>query len=373
MEAIRGRASCHHIRRSSPLVCQTGVVAIDALPEGLRLNQIQVIGTHNSSHQMPRPDERFTLLMGGDLDDYRYWHPSLTEQLGTQGVRGLELDVYPDPDGRYARPLARRRAHHGPRPESVWHEPGFKVMHAPDADYRTSCPTLAGALAEIATWSSANPGHVPIFLQLELKADWPWSRIFGGRHVPAWTAALLDELDDALRDGLGAARLLTPDDIRDAGMTLAKSVREVGWPLVDEVRGRVLCFLDCTETIAARYGSGRPSLQGRVAFTCPNPGEDAAALVMRNDPRGTHGGEIAELARAGYLVRTRADVPVATARADDVARPMAALASGAHLISTDFPVPGAALRWGSGRYHVQLPGAASVRANPITGLTDCGP
>jgi len=343
---------------------------LDPLPEGLRLNQIQVIGTHNSSHRMPLPEERFAPLMGRDIDDYRYEHPSLTDQLGAQGVRGLELDVYPDPDGRYAYPLARKWSGRGRRPESLWGESGFKVMHAPDADYRTGSPTLAGALAEIASWSAVNPRHVPIFLQLELKGNWPWSRLLGGVAVPRWTAATLDELDAVLRDRLGIDRLLTPDEIRSSGMTLARSVRQVGWPLVDDVRGKVLCFLDCPPQVRRRYVRGRPSLLGRAAFTCPGPGDDDAAMLMRNDPRGAYAGEIAELARAGYLVRTRADEPVSTARADDMARPAAALAGGAHLISTDYPIPGRAFRWGSGRYVAQLPGGATVRPNPITATVD---
>ncbi|WP_018178428.1 Ca2+-dependent phosphoinositide-specific phospholipase C [Jongsikchunia kroppenstedtii] len=346
----------------------TGPV-FDELPEGLRLNQIQVIGTHNSSHRMLRPDERFTPLLGRDVDDYRYEHPSLTEQLGVQGVRGLELDVYPDPDGRYGYPLARRWSGRGRRPQSLWAEPGFKVMHAPDADYRTSSPRLLDALDEIATWSAANPRHVPIFLQLELKGNWPWSRLFGGVAVPRWTTRMLDDLDAMLRARL-TDRLLVPDDIRGAGMTLAQSVRDVGWPFVDDIRGRVLCFLDCPVAIRRRYAIGRPSLQGRAAFTCPEPSAADAAMLMRNDPRGAYAGEIAGLVRDGFLIRTRADEPVATARTDDLARPASALASGAHLISTDFPVPGRAFRWGSGRYVAQLPGGATVRPNPITAGLD---
>ena len=70
-------------------------VAQSAAGCALRLNQIQVIGTHNSYHagiapsaakvwQQQRPDAFPTL-------DYR--HPPLREQLAS-GVRQIELDIY---------------------------------------------------------------------------------------------------------------------------------------------------------------------------------------------------------------------------------------------------------------------------------------
>jgi hypothetical protein len=41
--------------------------------------------------------------------------------------------------------------------------------------------------------------------------------------------------------------------------------------------------------------------------------------------------------RQGYYIRTRSDVPLATVRTGDTSMLEAALVSGAHVISTDFP------------------------------------
>jgi len=41
-------------------------------------------------------------------------------------------------------------------------QPGFKVFHIPDIDYRSGCVTFCRCLKEIDTWSRAHPGHLPI-------------------------------------------------------------------------------------------------------------------------------------------------------------------------------------------------------------------
>jgi hypothetical protein len=318
------------------------------------------------------PDERFTWLMGSNLDSYRYEHLPLDQQLDRQAVRGLELDVYPDPEGgRYRYPLARRWRRRGRRPERHWSEPGFKVMHAPDADYRSSCPTFTGALQTIRTWSRAHPDHVPIVIQLELKGPWPWALLTGGARVPRWTTDILDDLDRDIRSVFGDNTIITPDKIRGDAVTLEAAVLTDGWPPVNDVRGKVLFFFDYgdNEYVRDNYRAGRPSLQGRVAFTTPPPGHPDSAFIMVNDPRGGQSARIAGLVERGYLVRTRADDPVSTAKANEHSRVDAALNSGAHMISTDFPRPGLAFRWGDGRFVAQLPGGVAVRRNPaVTSL-----
>jgi hypothetical protein len=55
---------------------------------------------------------------------------------------------------------------------------------------------------------------------------------------------------------------------------------------------------------------------------------------------------------------------VTTPTTGDLTQRDAALASGAQIVSTDYPVPGAASRWGSD-YVAQLPGGAPARCNPV--------
>ena len=68
----------------------------------------------------------------------------------------------------------------------------------------------------------------------------------------------------------------------------------------------------------------------------------------------------------GYFVRTRSDVPLDQASSGDTGMLRDALTSGAQMVSTDFPVPGLAARYGSD-YVAELPGGSSaVRCNPVT-------
>jgi hypothetical protein len=68
---------------------------------GVRLNQIQVIGTHNSYH-LRADDSLMKLIAAPDPQaarDLDYSHRPLREQLSQLGIRQLELDCYADPEG----------------------------------------------------------------------------------------------------------------------------------------------------------------------------------------------------------------------------------------------------------------------------------
>ena len=137
--------------------------------------------------------------------------PPLARQLGEQGVRGLELDLLPDPDGgRYAEPAIRRATGPGPADDPAWAQPGTKVLHVVDLDPATTCPLLVSCLAELVGWSVANPGHVPILVMLELTASDPRVVAAGGVASPPWDAARLDALDGEIRSIFAPEKLLTP-------------------------------------------------------------------------------------------------------------------------------------------------------------------
>ena len=79
------------------------------------------------------------------------------------------------------------------------------------------------------------------------------------------------------------------------------------------------------------------------------------------------GAQIHQLVAGGYIVRTRADEDGVEARAGDRRRLDAALASGAQLVSSDFPTPAP-----SG-YVGAIPGGTPSRCNPVAGPQDCRP
>src|SRR5690625_5861121 len=76
--------------------------------------------------------------------------------------------------------------------------------------------------------------------------------------------------------------------------------------------------------------------EGRILFTSFDPGEEDAGFIKMNDSIGGID-QIRERSKAGYLIRTRADIPVREAKSGDTTRREAALNSGAHYISTDYP------------------------------------
>jgi hypothetical protein len=333
------------------------------------MNQIQVIGTHNSYHQRAA-DSLMKLIAlrnpqaARDLD---YGHRPLPEQLGELGIRQLELDCYADPEGgRFAHPLgpaAAVKAGFAPvasnDPEAKLLRPGIKVMHVPDVDFGSSVLTLVDGLKEIRAWSLQHPRHVPIFILIELKRE-----TLGAAFTPAlpWRKPELAELEREILSVFPIKDILTPDDIRGHAHTLREGLREHGWPMLDSMRGKVLFGMDNEGPERAAYLLGHPALEGRILFVSVPEENPAAAWMKVNDPIRDFA-RIQTLVRDGFLVRTRADVPTEQARANDVQMRDHALASGAQFVSTDYPVPNPKFS----PYCVQLEGNVVARSNPVNG------
>jgi Phosphoinositide phospholipase C, Ca2+-dependent len=191
------------------------------------------------------------------------------------------------------------------------------------------------------------------------------------RRAPDRDGPQLDALDLEIRSVFREERLITPDDVRRRRLTLEESVRRHGWPALEDSRGKVAFLLDNDPgPIRDAYLAGRPNLEGRVLFTNSLAGRQDAAFIKRNDPLAANTAQIQELVRAGYLVRTRSDVPLTTVLSGDTTQRQAALDSGAQLVSTDFPVAGMAARYGSD-FVAQLPGSVVARCNPANARVTC--
>jgi hypothetical protein len=142
---------------------------------GLRLNQTQFIGAHNAYHREAPDDEKKIMLAQdpGSIGLF-YSHASIPAQLEDQNIRAVELDLFPDPQGGlYTYPLIRKMAGKGPLTDPDLAKPGIKVLHWADWDYDTTCSTFVKCLTQVKDWSTANPGHAPILIQLELKQSDP--------------------------------------------------------------------------------------------------------------------------------------------------------------------------------------------------------
>ena len=339
----------------------------------LKLNQIQVIGTHNSYHAGIAPSEaRLWQLRSPDgFRSLDYRHRPLAQQLDS-GVRQIELDIFADSKGgRFAHPAGPRmvaEAHLPPDPpfdpNGVMMKPGFKVMHIQDIDYRSTCQPFTACLKEVRQWSHAHPHHIPVFILVETKQG---SSEGSMQLTPAepFTSSTFDALDAEIRSVFSPNEIITPDDVRGRYPSLNEAVLAGNWPTLKSARGKVVFLMD-QRPMGPVYLEGHPSLRGRVLFTNAVPGAPDAAFTELNDGPAS---EITSLVRKGYLVRTRTDDSTREARIDDTRRRDAMMASGAQILSTDYPASEPA-RW-QGHYSVSLPGNVVSRCNPVNAPADC--
>jgi hypothetical protein len=300
-------------------------------------------------------------------EELDYTHCPLPEQLARLGIRQIELDCLADPEGgRFAEPLGIKRAAAAglppvppPDPTGRLRQPGIKVMHVPDIDFGTSALTLVDALRQVREWSVEHPRHVPIFVLVELKED---SLGLGFTKVLPFNERELANLEQEILSVFPRREILTPDDVRGEAKTLPEALRQKGWPLLDDVRGRVMFGMDNEGAVRDRYLEGHTALEGRLLFVSVPATNAAAAWMKINNPVRDFE-EIQELVRSGFLVRTRADGETTQARKNDYGQRERALASGAQFVSTDYPEPDARLS----SYCVRFEHGVVARANPVNG------
>jgi hypothetical protein len=338
------------------LLAAASAAAQEAPP--LRVNDVAVIGTHNS-YKLAMPPATMARLraeLPAMADALDYAHRPLVDQLDA-GARQLEIDVNYDPEGgHYA------AGSNDPRLK----RPGFKVLHIPGIDNSTSCVLLVDCLKAIRGWSDAHPRHVPILLLFNAKDEQNAAR--GGIDALRFDEAAYDALDAELRSVLGRDKLIIPDDVQGSYPTLRDAVLADNWPLLEDSRGKFLFALDESPAKVAVYRGARKSLEGRVFFINTDEQSPAAAYLTLNEPV-RQAERIRRAVVANFLVRTRADANTREARANDTAPRDAALAGGAHYVSTDYLWPDPRF---AGAYRVAKPGGITARCNPVRRTTGCG-
>lgn len=290
-------------------------------PPELRMNDIQVKGTHNSYHLRP---------YGSDyLSNYNYSHAPLATQAEEYEVRQFELDV--------------------------WYIPGLglRVYHNP-YDSATTCAAFTDCLNDLKNWSDANPEHVPLWILIEPK-DLEW--VVEGIDI-------FEEIEADIDSVWTRERRVEPDDVRQGRSTLRRAVTENGWPLLDEVRGKAAFALLDKGGIRDAYLERHDGLVNATMFAIVDEEHPAAALISWTQPVNKQ--EVLRSAvEKGFIVRTRPDSETVEAEENNYTRFEAALSSGAHFISTDFPGNDESVE-----YAIWIP-EGPVACNPLVAPPDC--
>lgn len=283
------------------------------LDDVLRMNHLQAKGTHNSYHIEPENPAD---------DSHRYTMPTLTEQLGTYGVRQIELDL------------------HYKTGE------GLQVHHIPLIDDVSSCPKFEDCLQELKDWSDDNPGHHVLFVWVEFKGRFRYWDLF----------------DETVRSVWPEDRLLTPDDVQGEFGSLREALATKGWPTLGESRDNIMFMLNNGGDLAQAYSDGYTSLGGKVMFINTESFDHPLAAITK------HGSDEEQAAAlvVNMIVGDNAGGAGSDSDAESYADVATALAKGVHFIATDFPAPVS-----TQDFWFDLTGGTPSRCNVITAPPEC--
>jgi hypothetical protein len=304
----------------------------------LKMNQTQVIGSHNSYKiGIEKPLMDLILSERAESIGLDYAHIPITQQLDL-GLRSLEIDVFYDPDGgRYSKPkgidmLKAQGIEAKPYSSDAMKDPGFKVLHIPDIDFRTHCSTFKVCLSDIRDWSRSHSDHLPIIITINPKSSGLAKPGFA--EVIPFDKKVLDALDREILDIFTVDHLITPKQVKGKNKTLRQAILDKGWPNLAQAKGKVLFVLDAGKELTELYLTGDEDYT-RPMFSDTDPHNPHAAFFVMNDPIEQEK-DITERVKQGFMVRTRADADTREARTKDMRRFEAAIRSGAQVISTDY-------------------------------------
>lgn len=285
------------------------------LEAGIKFNEMSFLATHNS-YQTTATDETKKLygslsdLTFGIYDDsaIEFESETLTQQLNC-GLRSFEIDIETfDRDG----------------------EISFTCMHSPYFEMSTSCYDFSLMLKEIALWSDNNPDHLPITIIIE-----PKKNFIPLKDMKYFSLDYALALDETLRDGLGE-KLFTPADMLRDYESFGEMRSADDWCKVKDMLGKVVVLLhECGVT--EDYIAVDSSIKTQAMFPMLREEDverDCTSFILCNDPEELLEIKDDVIGEKKIMVRTRSDKfgQITDKRRED------AFASGANIISTDYPV-----------------------------------
>lgn len=323
--------------------------------EGLRLNEMQFIGSHNSYKMQPDS------LMTGEMIAYEaasrvnapegrppsferlaYGHPPIEVQLQL-GIRLLEFDLHVakpdnpfDPIAKYNERFGSPRESEGARLPSVINDGRIIVYHVRDHDFRSTCIEFADCLSHLADWSKGNPEHLPVIIYLEAKSN-------GGAALSLTADGLIEgeqgsvfgfeqwqRVESDVVRVLGRDAVFQPGELIRDGLSLRQSITEHGWPFVDDLRGRFIFVVAGEDESKDAYAN----LPNPLFFTFRPIDHPDASFIIEFDAFSTN---IERIVESGLIVCTYADYMLIEGRNNDLTKRDRLFDAGAQMISTDFP------------------------------------
>lgn len=348
--------------------------------DSLKLNQIQVIASHNSYHLKTDPaifawmseaDSLGLLPSQYSPTGIDYTHLPIEQQFDGYNVRGLEIDFYNDPVGGqyYYRQGMRLIGLDNDSHIEALKQPGFKIVHIPDFDFNTNYFTFKQALTSIYNWSVSHPNHLPIFINIETKEETVAEALPSLQDMTSaipFDADACDKIDEEIKSVFGETlnKVITPDNVRGSYSTLEAAALAGNWPTLAQARNKVVFIMQ--GPAESLYKSGHPSLEHRAMFVYSSPGTPEAAFVILNNSTGSKA-QIQHRVQQGYIVRTRCDDGTTQARVGDYTDMNNAFESGAQILSTDYykaDVRAGTTGWTD--YHVQFPNHELARIDSFS-------
>lgn len=284
-----------------------------AYSDGVKLNEISVMGTHNSYQLLASLPKRalmrtLQIISFGKVENKAVFEmDTLTEQL-EHGVRNLEIDIETvDDNGNVS----------------------FIVTHDPILDNVSSCYDFGKALEEIRLWSDHNPGHFPVYLLIEPKGEVPQKN-----NMQNFSVEYALELDKTIRNALGD-KLLTPKLVMGDYASFEEMRENDSWPELKDCAGKIIVLLhDCSVTKS--YINVDTSIRTQAMFPMlrfDSIDKPYTSFILENDPAAAVKNNKITVDEKKIMVRTRADdYPHFSEE-----RYLMAESCGSHIISTDYP------------------------------------
>ena len=285
-----------------------------AIEDGVKLNEIAILGTHNSYQRLATKETRFAMnLLDAltfrklGLNTFDFQMDTLTDQLET-GIRNVEIDIETlDKDDKIE----------------------FKVTHNSLIDNASSAYDFAKALQEIKMWSDNNPDHIPVIIIVE-----PKSFVIEINGMKKFSLEYAKELDKIVADTLGDS-LLTPEDMLRDYASFKEMRENDDWISLKEARGKILVLLhDCDVTES--YIALDETIKTQKMFPMlryDDRNESYTSFILENDAFRADERKAENIDESNLIVRTRADVyPEYSDERYEVIE-----ACGSQIITTDFP------------------------------------